>query len=192
MINFVFYFFFILKNNYFRGPRAGVIFFRKGVRRVNQKGETILYDLENKINEAVFPSLQGGPHNHAIAGIALAMKEASTEHFKKYQKQVMANAKTLSHNLQKFGYKIVTDGTDVHMILVDLRSVGLTGSKAEKILESISIACNKNTVPGDKSAFNPSGIRLGTPALTTRGFMEKDIEKVAEFIHKGQLALIQL
>lgn len=144
-----------------------------------------MYDIENKINQAVFPGLQGGPHNHAIAGIATTMKQAKSPEFLAYQKQIVVNAKRLCQSLQDHGYKISTGGTDVHMLLVDLRPVGITGSKAEKILESVSIACNKNTVPGDKSALNPSGIRLGTPALTTRGLVEADIDKVAEFIHKG-------
>ncbi|XP_015588702.1 serine hydroxymethyltransferase, cytosolic [Cephus cinctus] len=170
-----------------RGPRAGVIFFRKGVRSIGKNGEKILYDIESKINQAVFPGLQGGPHNHAIAGIATTMKQAMLPEFIAYQKQIVANAKRLCAGLQKYGYKISTDGTDVHMLLVDLRPNGITGSKAEKILEDISIACNKNTVPGDKSAFNPSGIRLGTPALTTRGLKEEDIDKVVDFIHKGLL-----
>lgn len=168
-----------------RGPRAGVIFYRKGVRSVGKNGEKIMYDLESRINQAVFPGLQGGPHNHAIAGIATTMKQAKSPEFLEYQKQVVANAKQLCSGLQSRGYKISTDGTDVHMILVDLRSTGISGAKAEKILEEISIACNKNTVPGDKSALNPSGIRLGTPALTTRGLKEQDIDKVVAFIDKG-------
>ncbi|KAJ4444387.1 hypothetical protein ANN_06179 [Periplaneta americana] len=168
-----------------RGPRAGVIFFRKGVRSVNKAGEKILYDLESKINQAVFPGLQGGPHNNAIAGIATAMLQARTPEFLKYQQQTVVNARRLSDGLQKYGYKVVTGGTDVHLVLVDLRSAGITGARAEKILEDISIACNKNTVPGDKSALNPSGIRLGTPALTTRGLKEQDIDKVVDFIHRG-------
>ncbi|XP_014472396.1 PREDICTED: serine hydroxymethyltransferase, cytosolic isoform X2 [Dinoponera quadriceps] len=170
-----------------RGPRAGVIFFRKGVRSVTKDGKKIMYDIENKINMAVFPGLQGGPHNHAIAGIATTMKQAKSPEFIAYQKQILANAKRLCQSLQDRGYKISTGGTDVHMLLMDLRPMGITGSKAEAILESVSIACNKNTVPGDKSAMNPSGIRLGTPALTTRGLVEDDIDKVAEFIHKGLL-----
>ncbi|XP_046386265.1 serine hydroxymethyltransferase isoform X2 [Ischnura elegans] len=168
-----------------RGPRAGVIFFRKGVKSVDKNGVKIMYDLESKINQAVFPGLQGGPHNHAIGAIATAMKQAKTPEFKEYQLQVVRNAKRLCSGLQKHGYDIATGGTDVHLILVDLRSAGLTGARAEKILEEISIACNKNTVPGDKSALNPSGIRLGTPALTTRGFKEEDIDKVVDFIHRG-------
>ncbi|XP_012257447.1 serine hydroxymethyltransferase isoform X2 [Athalia rosae] len=168
-----------------RGPRAGVIFFRKGVRSVTKSGEKILYDIENKINQAVFPGLQGGPHNHAIAAIATTMKQVKSPEYIGYQKQVVANAQRLSAGLQKLGYKISTGGTDVHLILVDLRTTGISGAKAERMLEDISIACNKNTVPGDKSALNPSGIRLGTPALTTRGLKEADIDRVVHFIHSG-------
>ncbi|XP_075230901.1 serine hydroxymethyltransferase-like [Lycorma delicatula] len=170
-----------------RGPRAGIIFFRKGVKSVNSKGEKILYDFEDRINMAVFPGLQGGPHNHQIAAIAVAMKQAATPEFQKYQQQVVKNAKALCKGLQNHGYKIATGGTDVHLVLVDLRPNGLSGAKAEFILEEINIACNKNTAPGDISALNPSGIRLGTPALTTRGLNEHDILIVVNFIHKGLL-----
>lgn len=141
-----------------------------------------MYDIESRINQAVFPGLQGGPHNHAIAGIAVAMKQAMTPEFVEYQKQVVLNAKRLSDGLISRGYHVVTGGTDVHLILVDLRSAGVTGARGEYILEEVSIACNKNTVPGDKSALNPSGVRLGTPALTTRGLVEKDIDQVVEYI----------
>ncbi|CAH1180100.1 unnamed protein product [Phaedon cochleariae] len=168
-----------------RGPRAGVIFFRKGVRSVNNKGEKIMYDLESRINQAVFPGLQGGPHNHAIAGIATAMKQAQSPSFLAYANQIIANAKRLSDGLQSKGYKVVTGGTDLHLLLLDLRSAGLTGAKGEYILEEVSIACNKNTVPGDKSALNPSGIRLGTPAITTRGLKEENIDDVVNFIDRA-------
>ncbi|XP_044006854.1 serine hydroxymethyltransferase isoform X1 [Aphidius gifuensis] len=168
-----------------RGPRAGVIFFRKGLKCIGKNGEKIMWDIESRINQAVFPGLQGGPHNHAIAAIATAMKQAKAPEFVTYQKQVVANAQKLCKSLQDRGYKISTDGTDVHLILVDLRNTGITGAKAERILEDISIACNKNTVPGDKSALNPSGIRLGTPALTTRGVKEIHIDDIAQFIHRG-------
>lgn len=167
-----------------RGPRAGLIFFRKGVRSVTKNGE-VKYDLESKINQAVFPGLQGGPHNNTIAAIATALKQAKTAEFHSYQKQVVTNAKTLARCLQTKGYTCVSGGTDNHLVWVDLRPTGVNGSRAEKVLEEISIACNKNTVPGDKSALNPGGIRLGTPALTTRGLKENDIEQVAEFIHQG-------
>ncbi|XP_073833271.1 serine hydroxymethyl transferase isoform X1 [Musca autumnalis] len=165
-----------------RGPRAGVIFFRKGVRKVKPNGDKVMYDLEDRINNAVFPGLQGGPHNNAIAGIATAFKQAKSPEFKEYQTQVIANARRLCEGLMKKGYNIATGGTDVHLVLVDLRNVGLTGSRAEYVLEEVNIACNKNTVPGDKSAMNPSGIRLGTPALTTRGLVETDIDAVVEYI----------
>lgn len=150
-----------------RGPRAGVIFFRKGLKKVTDKGERIFYDFESRINQAVFPALQGGPHNHAIAAIATAFKQAQTPEFVGYQQQIVANAQRLANGLLKKGYDIATGGTDVHLVLVDLRNKGLNGAKAEKILEDVSIACNKNTVPGDQSALNPSGIRLGELVLLT-------------------------
>lgn len=168
-----------------RGPRAGVIFFRKGVRSTNAKGEKIMYDLESRINQAVFPGLQGGPHNNTIAAIATAFKQAKTPEFVQYQKQIVLNAKHMAKELMARGYKIATGGTDVHLVLVDLREFGLSGNKAELLLEEVNIACNKNTVPGDKSAMNPSGFRLGTPAITTRGLVEKDVEQVVDFIDKA-------
>lgn len=168
-----------------RGPRAGVIFYRKGVRSVKPNGEKVLYDLESKINEAVFPGLQGGPHNNSIAGIATALKQAQSDEFVTYQQQVVKNAQRLSEGLIKRGYNIATGGTDIHLLLVDLRNQQITGARGEYILEEISIACNKNTVPGDKSALNPSGIRLGTPALTTRGLVESDIDVVVDYIDRA-------
>lgn len=138
-----------------RGPRAGVIFYRKGVKSVDANGKETLYDYEERINQTVFPGLQGGPHNNAIAAIATAMKQVNTKEFVEYAQQVVKNAQHLANRLQEKGYKIVTQGTDNHIIWVDLRTVGLTGSKADKVLESISIACNKNTVPGDTNALNP-------------------------------------
>lgn len=168
-----------------RGPRAGVIFFRRGVRSVKANGDKVMYDLESRVNQAVFPGLQGGPHNHAIAGIATCMLQAQSPEFRAYQEQVIKNARALCGGLLEKGYSVATGGTDVHLVLVDLRPVGITGARAEYILEEISIACNKNTVPGDKSALNPSGIRLGTPALTTRGLLEKDMQQVVNFIDRG-------
>lgn len=168
-----------------RGPRAGMIFFRKGVRSVKANGDKVLYDLEPRINQAVFPGLQGGPHNNTIAGIATALLQAKTPDFRQYQIEVIKNAQRLCKGLISKGYSIATGGTDVHLVLVDLRSVQITGARAEYILEEISIACNKNTVPGDKSALNPSGIRLGTPALTTRGLTESNMDDVVNFIDRG-------
>uniref|UniRef100_A0A8B9RHD7 Serine hydroxymethyltransferase n=1 Tax=Astyanax mexicanus TaxID=7994 RepID=A0A8B9RHD7_ASTMX len=168
-----------------RGCRSGVIFFRKGVRSVDTKtGKETLYNLESLINQAVFPGLQGGPHNHAIAGVAVALKQAMTPEFKAYQLQVLANCKALAAALVEKGYKIVTGGSDTHLILVDLRPNGTDGGRAEKVLEACAIACNKNTCPGDKSALRPSGLRLGSPALTSRGLVEEDFRTVAEFIHR--------
>lgn len=173
-----------------RGPRAGMIFFRKGVKEVDKSGKEILYDYERKINEAIFPGLQGGPHNNAIGAIAVALKDVTTDGFKQYATQVVKNSKALCKALTDKGYTVVTGGTDTHLFCVDLRSFGLTGSKAEKVLEEISIAVNKNACPGDKSALNPSGIRIGTPALTSRDFKEKEMEQVAHFIDEGfKLAL---
>ncbi len=113
------------------------------------------------------------------------MKQAATKEFQEYQQQVVKNASRLAKKLMEKGYTLVSNGTDNHLIWLDLRPVGLNGSRAEKVLEEISIACNKNTVPGDKSALNPSGIRLGTPALTTRGLVEADIDQVVNFIDQG-------
>ncbi|XP_047486083.1 serine hydroxymethyltransferase-like isoform X1 [Penaeus chinensis] len=168
-----------------RGPRSGIIFYRRGQKGVDKTGKPIMYDYEDKINQAVFPGLQGGPHNHQIAGIAVAMRQAAEPSFKEYQQQVIKNAQALAKGLQEKGYKIVTGGTDNHLVWVNMRTVGLSGGKAEKILEEVSIACNKNTVPGDKSALNPSGIRLGTPALTTRGLKEAEMEQVVAFIDES-------
>lgn len=168
-----------------RGCRSGVIFYRKGVRSVDAKGKETLYNLESPINQAVFPGLQGGPHNHAIAGVAVALKQALTPEFKAYQLQVLANCKAMSNALIDHGYKIVTGGSDTHLILLDLRSKGTDGGRAEKVLEACAIACNKNTCPGDKSALRPSGLRFGSPALTSRGLVEEDFRKVSGFIHRG-------
>ncbi|XP_052613245.1 serine hydroxymethyltransferase, cytosolic isoform X1 [Peromyscus californicus insignis] len=176
-----------------RGCRAGMIFYRKGVRSVDPKtGKEIHYELESLINSAVFPGLQGGPHNHAIAGVAVALKQAMTTEFKIYQLQVVANCRALSEALTELGYKIVTGGSDNHLILVDLRPMGTDGGRAEKVLEACSIACNKNTCPGDRSALRPSGLRLGTPALTSRGLLEEDFRKVARFIHRGIELTLQI
>ena len=176
-----------------RGPRSGLIFYRKGVRSTNAKtGAQTMYDLENAINSAIFPGLQGGPHNSAIAGVATAMKQALTPEFRDYQQQIVSNAKRLADSLANRGYTIVTGGTDVHIVWVDLRNKNVSGSIAARLLEEVSIACNKNTVPGDLSALNPSGIRLGTPALTTRGMVEEHMDQVAAFIDEGVRLAVKL
>lgn len=163
-----------------RGPRGALIFYRKGIKgypKNDSSKEPIYYNLENAINGAVFPGLQGGPHNHTIGALAVALKLAATDEFKAYQQQVLKNAKRLASQLQQRGYHLVSGGTDNHLLLVDLRPNGMDGARAEKVLEMISIAVNKNTVPGDKSAFTPGGIRMGTHAMTTRGLVEKDFDK---------------
>ncbi|KAF1923624.1 glycine hydroxymethyltransferase [Didymella exigua CBS 183.55] len=166
-----------------RGPRGAMIFFRKGVRKTDTKtGKDTLYDLEGPINFSVFPGHQGGPHNHTITALAVALKQAQTEDFKLYQQQVIKNAKQLENTFTELGFKLVTDGTDNHMVLIDLKQWNLDGARVEAVLEQVNIACNKNTTPGDKSALTPMGIRIGAPAMTSRGLGEKDFEKIAHYI----------
>ncbi|XP_023001927.1 serine hydroxymethyltransferase 2, mitochondrial [Cucurbita maxima] len=173
-----------------RGPRGAMIFFRKGVKEINKKGQEVLYDYEDKINQAVFPGLQGGPHNHTITGLAVALKQATTPEYKAYQEQVLSNSSKFAQSLIEKGYELVSGGTDNHLVLVNLKNKGIDGSRVEKVLESVHIAANKNTVPGDVSAMVPGGIRMGTPALTSRGFLEADFVKVAEYFDEAvKLAL---
>ena len=155
-----------------RGPRSGMIFAKK--------------HFMDDIDAAVFPSLQGGPHNHQIAGLAVALKEADTPEFQTYAQCILDNAQALSKGLMDRGHTLATGGTDNHLMLWDVRtSFGLTGSKVEKVLEMARITTNKNSIPGDTSALNPGGVRLGTAALTTRGLKEVDFDQVAEFLHQG-------
>lgn len=169
-----------------RGPRGAMIFYRKGQRGVTKKGAPIMYDIEEKINHAVFPGLQGGPHNHTIGALAVALKQASTPAFVEYQRQVLRNGARLAEELQRRGYDIISGGTDNHLVLVDVKSSrAIDGARVERVLELACVASNKNTVPGDTSALNPGGIRLGTPALTSRGFGEEDFARVAEYFDRG-------
>eukprot|EP01135_Chromosphaera_perkinsii_P001298 Nk52_evm25s164 gene=Nk52_evmTU25s164 len=168
-----------------RGPRSGLIFYRKGVRSVSKKGVTTHYDLEDRINFSVFPSLQGGPHNNAIAALSVALKEVNTPQFREYQIQVLKNCETLGKALLAKGYELVSGGSDNHLLLVSLKQKDVDGARAELVLEKAKITVNKNTCPGDKSAIVPSGLRLGTSALTSRGFVESDFEKVANFLDRG-------
>ena len=171
-----------------RGPRAGMIFFRKGPK--SDEPGAPMYDYEDPINFSVFPSLQGGPHNHQIAALCTQLKEVATPEFKAYTKQVKANAATLCAFLVAKDYKLATNGTENHLMLWDLRPLGLTGSKAEKVFEKMHITLNKNAVHGDVSAMAPGGVRIGTPAMTSRGLKEADFEVVGDFLHRGiQLAL---
>jgi len=154
-----------------RGPRGGMVFYKK--------------DLKDQIDSAVFPGLQGGPHNHTISALAVALKQANTQEFKQYQQQVVANCQALSKRMTELGYTIVSGGTDNHLILVDLKPNGIDGARVQNVLDEVHITLNKNSVPGDKSAMVPGGMRIGTPALTTRGFKEADFVKVAEYIHRA-------
>jgi glycine hydroxymethyltransferase len=166
-----------------RGPRGAMIFYRKGVRKTDPKtGKETLYDLEGPINFSVFPGHQGGPHNHTITALAVALKQAQTPDFKQYQEQVIKNAKALETEFTELGHKLVTGGTDNHMVLLDLKPVSLDGARLEAVLEQVNIACNKNTTPGDKSALTPMGIRIGAPAMTSRGMGEEDFKRIAKYI----------
>ncbi|PSC74475.1 serine hydroxymethyltransferase [Micractinium conductrix] len=168
-----------------RGPRGAMIFYRKGQKGTDKKGNPVMYHLEGPINFSVFPGLQGGPHNHTISGLACALNQAATPEFKSYQEQVLKNSQALAQGLQKRGFSLVSGGTDNHIVLTDLRPKGVDGSRVERVLELAHIAANKNTVPGDVSAMVPGGLRMGSPALTSRGFVERDFEQVAEFVDRS-------
>ncbi|XP_075495699.1 serine hydroxymethyltransferase 3, chloroplastic-like isoform X1 [Primulina tabacum] len=160
-----------------RGPRGGMIFFKKD--------PVLGVDLESAINNAVFPGLQGGPHNHTIGGLSVCLKHAKSPAFKAYQNKVVNNCRALANRLMELGYKLVSGGSDNHLVLVDLHPLGIDGARVEKILDMASITLNKNSVPGDKSALVPGGIRIGSPAMTTRGFSENEFIAAADFIHEG-------
>lgn len=154
-----------------RGPRGGLILANEEAAK------------KFNFNKAVFPGIQGGPLMHVIAAKAVCFKEALTDEFKAYQKQIIDNAQALANGLMSRGVDIVSGGTDNHLMLVDLRSLGLTGKQAEKMLDEVHITCNKNTIPNDpQSPFVTSGVRLGTPAATTRGLKEEDMDAIAEAI----------
>lgn len=152
-----------------RGPRGGAILCKEKYAKI--------------IDKAIFPGIQGGPLMHIIAAKAVAFGEALQEDFKTYQQQIIKNAKALAEGLLKNGFRLVSGGTDNHLILIDVRTKGLTGKKAEALLDDIGVATNKNTIPNDpESPFITSGIRIGTPAMTTRGMKEEDMMEIAEII----------
>jgi glycine hydroxymethyltransferase len=154
-----------------RGPRGGLILSKKKHRKA--------------INNAVFPGLQGGPHNHTTAAIAVALKEASTDQFKAYAHQIVANARALAAALSERGYDLVSGGTDNHLILIDLTAKGVPGKVAAQALDAAGIVCNYNTVPFDpRKPFDPSGIRLGTPSMTSRGMKEPEMVKLADWMDR--------
>merc|ERR1712232_1496462 len=164
-----------------RGPRAGMIFFK-----YNDK----IPDIKERIDMAVFPALQGGPHNHQIGALAAQLLEVKSPSFVEYSKDVVTNAQTLAATLKEKGHKLASDGTDNHLVLWDLRPHGLTGSKLEKVCEGASISLNRNAVHGDASALAPGGVRIGSPAMTTRGCTVEDFRKIASFLDRCcQIAL---
>lgn len=169
-----------------RGPRGAMIFYRRGVRRTNPKtNEAEHYNLEEPINNSVFPGHQGGPHNHTISALCVALQQAQTPAFKHYAQSILTNAKALASRLTQLNYPIISGGTDNHLVLVDLKPHSIDGARVERILELVGVATNKNTVPGDVSALKPGGIRMGSPAMTTRGFGPEDFTRVAEVVDRA-------
>jgi glycine hydroxymethyltransferase len=155
-----------------RGPRGGMLLTKAA--------------LADDIDRGVFPGLQGGPHNHTTAAMAVAFKEAATPEFKDYAAQIVKNAAALAAALMERGFKLVTGGTDNHLILIDVSTKGIRGRKLAKVLDRCGIVCNMNTIPFDpRKPFDPSGIRLGTPAITSRGMKEKEMVRVADFIDRA-------
>jgi len=155
-----------------RGPRGAIIFCKRA--------------LEKKIFPTVFPGNQGGPHEHTICAIGVALKEAMSPKFKKYAKQIVKNTKALADQLEKYDFKLISGGSDNHLVLIDLRNKNITGKPAQELLEKAGIVTNRNTIPTDEpqSPFDPFGIRLGTPGLTTRGMKEKELRKITFWINE--------
>lgn len=170
-----------------RGPRGGLILSRGIVGNPLKKPEKTLENLPTLIDRAVFPGTQGGPHMHTIAAKAVAFGEALQPEFKDYAEQIVKNAKRLAEELQKRGFKLVTGGTSNHLILADIHSsFGIDGKEAEIAMDKIGLTLNANAIPNDPlTRFRPSGIRLGTPAVTTRGAKEDDMEKIAEWMRQS-------
>lgn len=155
-----------------RGPRGAIILCKK--------------EFAQQIDKSVFPGLQGGPHNHQTAAIAVSLKEAMSEEFKEYAKQIVKNAKKLAEELISYGFRLVSGGTDNHLILIDLRNKDIRGKEAQEILDSVGIVTNKNVIPFDPNPpFNPSGLRIGTPAVTSRGMKESEMKEIAYLIDKS-------
>ena len=154
-----------------RGPRGGMLLCKA--------------DHAAKVDKAVFPGLQGGPHMHTITGIAVAMAEADTPEFVEYAKQIVKNSKRLAEKLLEYGFDLVSGGTDNHLLLIDLRNKGVTGKKYAKALDRAKIVSNYNTIPGDPAPpFNPSGLRMGTPSVTTRGMKEEQMDCIADYMKR--------
>lgn len=183
-----------------RGPRSGIIFARKkpsptesttttaasaaaiSADKKKPKADPRAGDLSKLVDQAVFPALQGGPHNHQIGALAVALAEAKRPSFKAYIQQVKSNTRAMAEALQAQGMKLATGGSDNHLILWDCRPLGVTGSKLERIMELVDVSVNKNSVAGDTSAITPGGLRIGMPAMTTRGMVESDMVAVADIL----------
>ncbi len=169
-----------------RGPRGAMILCNgEPSEPMKAPPEKSRKYLPTMIDRAVFPGLQGGPHNHQTAAIAVALKEAAEPAFKNYGEQIVKNAKTLAEKLLEHGFNLVTGGTDNHLLLIDLQNKNITGRQASDALEAAGITANKNSIPNDpKKPYDPSGIRLGTPALTTRGMKEEEMKQIGDWINK--------
>ncbi|MBI3442226.1 MAG: serine hydroxymethyltransferase [Candidatus Sungbacteria bacterium] len=168
-----------------RGPRGALIFSRNDRMIMSKNKAGAKVSISRAIDSAVFPGLQGGPHDNQTAAIAVCLSEAMKPTFKTYGKQIVKNAKALAQHLRKLRFKLVSGGTDNHLMLIDLTNMGLTGKQAQDKLEQAGIIVNRNTIPHDtRSPFDPSGIRIGTPSLTTRGMKEKEMKIVAQLIYE--------
>jgi glycine hydroxymethyltransferase len=154
-----------------RGPRGAMLLCKE--------------EIAKSIDKAVFPGLQGGPHNHTTAGIAVALKEAATDAFKAYAHQIVKNARALAEGLADYGFKLISGGTDTHLILMDVTPRGMTGKAYARALDRAGLECNYNTVPGDpRKPFDPSGLRLGTPSVTSRGMAEPEMARIAGWFNR--------
>ncbi|MEK7554880.1 MAG: serine hydroxymethyltransferase [Patescibacteria group bacterium] len=163
-----------------RGPRGAVIFSRKQKGKSGMEKTTI----SESIDKAIFPGLQGGPHMNVVAGIAWTFGEVRKNHFRTYAKKVVENARVLSKALMQSGFSLVSGGTENHLMLLDLRSLNISGRAAEEKLEAAGIIANRNTIPGDEKPFNPSGVRIGTPSITARGMGKREMIEIAACIRR--------
>ena len=162
-----------------RGPRGAIIFANKNSRLAKKNK----IDIASAIDKAVFPGLQGGPHDNQTAAIAVALGEAMRPEFKRYASQIVKNSRALARELKRLGFDIISGGTDNHLMLVDVTKFGISGREAQDRLENIGIVVNRNTIPYDtRSPFDPSGIRIGTPVVTSRGMKEREMKEIASII----------
>lgn len=159
-----------------------MIFYRVGEKSKDKAGNSVMWDLKQRIDAAVFPGHQGGPHNHTITALTVALGETMRPEYKAYQQAVLDNCQAMAKALVQKGFKLVSGGSDNHLVLVNLNSKELDGGRFDAVLEKVNIVANKNTIPGDRNALLPKGIRFGTPAMTSRGFGPREFEQTVEFI----------